>query len=186
MFYVAGVLDAIAHLHTHDIVFRDLKPENIMVDADGFPKLIDLGFAKKLHHLRTFTICGTPEYLAPEMLEKTNKSGYGKAVDYWGIGILIYELLAGYPPFYDNEEPRNIYKKILKGVIEFPEFFSLRARHVILSLLNPNPAKRLGARNNGEDIKQHPWFRKFDWSDIRNAKVPWKPPIKDPHDATNF
>ena len=103
MFYVAGVLDAICHLHTKDIVFRDLKPENIMVDAEGFPKLIDLGFAKKLHHLRTFTICGTPEYLAPEMLDKTNKAGYGKAVDYWGIGILIYELLAGYPPFYDNE-----------------------------------------------------------------------------------
>ena len=102
MFYVAGVLDAICHLHTKDIVFRDLKPENIMVDAEGFPKLIDLGFAKKLHHLRTFTICGTPEYLAPEMLDKTNKAGYGKAVDYWGIGILVYELLAGYPPFYDN------------------------------------------------------------------------------------
>lgn len=103
MFYVAGVLDAICHLHTKDIVFRDLKPENIMVDAEGFPKLIDLGFAKKLHHLRTFTICGTPEYLAPEMLDKANKTGYGKAVDYWGIGILIYELLAGYPPFYDND-----------------------------------------------------------------------------------
>ena len=90
MFYVAGVLDAICHLHSKDIVFRDLKPENIMVDAEGFPKLIDLGFAKKLHHLRTFTICGTPEYLAPEMLDKSNKAGYGKAVDYWGIGILIY------------------------------------------------------------------------------------------------
>lgn len=103
LFYVAGILDAIIHLHSKDIVFRDLKPENIMVDCEGFPKLIDMGFAKKMHGQRTFTICGTPEYLAPEMLDKNNKNGYNKAVDYWGIGILIYELLAGYPPFYDNE-----------------------------------------------------------------------------------
>ena len=73
-----------------------------------------MGFAKKLHGQRTFTICGTPEYLAPEMLDKKNKNGYGKGVDYWGIGILIYELLAGYPPFYDNEEPKRIYKKIIE------------------------------------------------------------------------
>lgn len=83
------------------------------------------------------------------MLEKSNKAGYGKAVDYWGIGILVYELLAGYPPFYDNDEPRNIYKKILKGVIEFPDFFSLRSKHLIINLLNPNPLKRLGAKDNG-------------------------------------
>ena len=89
-----------------------------MIDCEGFPKLIDLGFAKKLApNAKTFTVCGTPQYLAPEMLDKNNKSGYGKAIDYWGIGILIYQLLAGYPPFYDNDEPNNIYKKIVKGVI---------------------------------------------------------------------
>ena len=117
LFYVTGILDAIIYLHQKDIVFRDLKPENIMIDSEGFPKLIDMGFAKKMNGQKTFTICGTPEYLAPEMLDKTNKSGYNKSVDYWGIGILIYELLAGYPPFYDNEEPRRIYKKILQCTI---------------------------------------------------------------------
>lgn len=121
-----------------------------MVDSEGFPKLIDMGFAKKMHGQRTFTICGTPQYLAPEMLDKNNKNGYNKAVDYWGIGILIYQLLAGYPPFYDNDEPRRIYKKILNGVLEFPDFFGLRARHLILSLLNPNPSKRLGAKDEGK------------------------------------
>jgi protein kinase A/protein kinase X len=90
LFYVSAILDAIIHLHSKDIVFRDLKPENIMIDSEGFPKLIDMGFAKKMHGQRTFTVCGTPEYLAPEMLDKTNKAGYNKSVDYWGIGILIY------------------------------------------------------------------------------------------------
>ena len=84
------------------------------------------------------------------MLDKNNKQGYGKAVDYWGIGILIYELLAGYPPFYDNDDPKKIYKKITQGIIEIPEFFGLRARHLILHLLNPNPEKRYGSKNNGK------------------------------------
>jgi protein kinase A/protein kinase X len=149
VFYVAGILDAIIHLHSMDIVFRDLKPENIMVDSEGYPKLIDMGFAKKMHGQKTSTICGTPEYLAPEMLDRKSK-GYTKVVDYWGIGILAYELLVGYPPFYYNDDPNNIYKKIKNAVIEFPEFIGLRARHLILQLLNPNPSRRLGARDNGK------------------------------------
>jgi serine/threonine protein kinase len=100
VFYVSEILDAICYLHSHNIIFRDIKPENIMIDTTGHAKIIDLGFAKKLTSDRTHTLCGTPEYLAPEVLRE-QKAGYGKAVDYWGIGILAYELLAGYPPFYD-------------------------------------------------------------------------------------
>lgn len=120
------------------------------------------------------------------MLDKNNKTGYGKAVDYWGVGILIYELLAGYPPFYDNDDPKKIYKKIISGVIEIPDFFGLRVRHLILHLLNPNPAKRLGSKNDGREIMEHAWFRKVDWKNIRKCRVPWKPPIKDVIDASNF
>ena len=120
------------------------------------------------------------------MLQKSNKTGYGKSVDYWGIGILAYELLAGYPPFYDNDEPRNIYKKILNGVIQFPQFFGLRARHLIIQLLNPNPGKRLGSKDNGEEVRKHGWFRKIDWQNIRKVKVPWKPHVKDVYDTSHF
>jgi protein kinase X len=114
-----------------------------MIDTTGHAKIIDLGFAKRLVNGRTFTLCGTPEYLAPEVLRE-QKAGYGKSVDYWGIGILAYELLAGFPPFYDADEPKNIYSKILRGVIEFPDFFSLRAKDLIIKLLNPDPERRLG------------------------------------------
>lgn len=119
-----------------------------MIDTTGHAKIIDLGFAKKLDtsHSRTFTLCGTPEYLAPEVLREQSK-GYGKPVDYWGIGILTYELLAGYPPFYDADEPKNIYSKIMRGVIEFPDYFPLRAKDLIIRLLNPSPDRRLGAHD---------------------------------------
>ena len=87
-----------------------------MIDSTGHIKIIDLGFAKKINNGKTYTLCGTPEYLAPEIL-KDQKAGYGKAVDYWGIGVLVYELLVGFPPFYDPDNPKNIYKKIVKGDI---------------------------------------------------------------------
>jgi protein kinase X len=105
-------------LHAKDIVYRDLKPENIMIGEDGYLKMIDFGFAKVVTK-RTFTICGTPEYIAPEILLN---QGHGKPVDWWCLGVLVYEMLAGFPPFQD-EDPMNIYRKIINTKPKYPDGF---------------------------------------------------------------
>ena len=142
LFYGVEIIMALQYLHQQDIVYRDLKPENLLIDKDGHIKLADFGFAKRVETDKTYTLCGTPEYLAPEII-KGSKVGYGKSVDWWALGILIFEMLSGYPPFYDNE-PIGIYKRILSGVIEFPKFFSVYAKDLIRKLLNPELSKRLG------------------------------------------
>jgi len=106
------------YLHAKDIVYRDLKPENIMMGEDGYLKMIDFGFAKVVTK-RTFTICGTPEYIAPEILLN---QGHGKPVDWWCLGVLVYEMLAGFPPFQD-EDPMNIYRKIINTKPKYPDGF---------------------------------------------------------------
>ncbi len=129
-------------MHSKSIIYRDLKPENLLIDREGHVKIADFGFAKKLVNDRTFTLCGTPEYLAPEII-MGSKEGYGKSSDWWALGILVYELLTGHPPFYDMK-PLGIYQKILKGIIEFPPFLSLRAKDLIRKLLNPEVKYRIG------------------------------------------
>jgi serine/threonine protein kinase len=146
LFYACEILLALQFLHKRNIVYRDLKPENLLIDHEGHIKLADFGFAKYLEDDRTFTLCGTPEYLAPEIVKGSKKTGYGKSVDWWALGILLFEMLAGYPPFYDCE-PIGIYKKILAGIIEFPKFFSLRTKDLIRKLLNPEIKYRLGCKD---------------------------------------
>lgn len=119
-----------------------MKPENLLLDGRGNIKLADFGFAKVLKKDKTYTLCGTPEYLAPEII-KGEKKGYGKSVDWWALGILFYEMLVGYPPFYDKK-PLGIYKKILTGVLEFPSFLSTTSKDLIRKLLNPDYKYRLG------------------------------------------
>ncbi|XP_076311665.1 cAMP-dependent protein kinase catalytic subunit 3-like isoform X3 [Tachypleus tridentatus] len=138
-FYAAEIVLALEYLHKYQIVYRDLKPENLLLDRDGNLKITDFGFAKKLTD-RTWTLCGTPEYLAPETI--MNK-GYNKAVDWWALGILIYEMLAGYPPFFDDN-PVAIYEKILAGKIEWPRYIDPVAKDLIKKLLVPDRTKRLG------------------------------------------
>jgi protein kinase A len=115
---VAQIVTIFEYLHAKDIVYRDLKPENIMIGEDGYLKMIDFGFAKVVTK-RTFTICGTPEYIAPEILLN---QGHGKPVDWWCLGVLVYEMLAGFPPFQD-EDPMNIYRKIINTKPKYPDGF---------------------------------------------------------------
>ena len=116
LFYVTEIVLALEYLHSQKIAYRDLKPENLLIGADGHIKLTDFGFAKKVDDDLTFTLCGTPEYLAPEIIMSI---GHNHGVDWWSLGILIYEMLAGYPPFYD-QNPYEVYRRITLGHYEFP------------------------------------------------------------------
>jgi len=185
--FVAEVVLALGYLHSMDIVYRDLKPENLLLSSTGHIKITDFGFAKKVDY-KTWTLCGTPEYLAPEIILS---KGHTKGVDWWAVGVLIFELLAGYPPFYD-EEPIYIYQKILEGKIVFPWHFDKQAKDVIKRLLQPDITKRLGCMANGvEDIKMHKWFKGLDWKELEqmsgaHVKGPVPIEVRAPDDTSNF
>ncbi|KAH8296703.1 hypothetical protein KR054_010094, partial [Drosophila jambulina] len=183
-FYAAEIVSALEYLHSLQVVYRDLKPENLLINRDGHLKITDFGFAKKLRD-RTWTLCGTPEYIAPEIIQS---KGHNKAVDWWALGVLIYEMLVGYPPFYD-EQPFGIYEKILSGKIEWERHMDPIAKDLIKKLLVNDRTKRLGNMKNGaDDVKRHRWFKHLNWNDVYNKKL--KPPIlPDVHhdgDTKNF
>lgn len=184
VFYSAEIVCAIEYLHSKSIVYRDLKPENILLDRDGHIKLTDFGFAKKLVD-RTWTLCGTPEYLAPEVIQS---KGHGTAVDWWALGILIFEMLSGFPPFFDDN-PFGIYQKILAGKIDFPRHLDFTVKDLIRKLLVVDRTRRLGNMKNGaDDIKRHRWFRTVDWESVplRKLKPPIVPKLCGDGDSSNF
>uniref|UniRef100_M4BT22 Protein kinase domain-containing protein n=1 Tax=Hyaloperonospora arabidopsidis (strain Emoy2) TaxID=559515 RepID=M4BT22_HYAAE len=193
-FYAAELVAAIGHLHERDIIYRDLKPENILLDETGHVRLTDFGLSKTdctdFTGARTF--CGTPEYLAPEMLiSRKKKTEYGKAIDWWSLGTLMYEMLTGWPPFFD----RNIEQmcsKIMKSPLKFPAHFGLSSevKSLISALLDRDPTYRIGSRPGAgvEDIKNHVFFTSIDWAllEKRGIKPPFKPRVRSPTDIQNF
>jgi cGMP-dependent protein kinase len=159
-FYVAALMLMMEHLHERNIIYRDLKPENVMVDEEGYPKLIDFGTAKIVAN-RTYTVIGTPHYMAPEVILG---KGYNTTVDFYGIGVLLYEFISGKVPFGESEEdPYDIYQKVLEHRLVYPDFLDSKfpAKALIEQLLNSNPAMRTGG--GIEQLKAHRWFNGFDW-----------------------
>lgn len=155
-----------------------------MIDNQGYLKLTDFGFAKIIEG-RTYTLCGTPEYLAPEIL--TNK-GHGKGVDWWTLGVIIYEMIAGIDPFND-EDPMSIYKNILKGEVKFPKSFDRDARSLVKHLLQQDLSKRYGNLKRGAlDVKEHRFFVKINWDLLLAKRIepPYKPEISSDGDTSNF
>ncbi len=185
-FYAACVVQGLGYLHSIGFVYRDLKPENLLLDHLGYLKITDMGFAKLLKPgERTYTLCGTPEYLAPEII---SSKGHNKSVDWWCLGILIYEMLTGGPPFED-ENQMELYKKIVKGQFTFPPYVSPNARDLISKLLSADLSKRLGNLAGGtQDIINHPWFKDFPWAKLeaRELKAPFPTNVKGEEDASAF
>eukprot|EP00415_Alexandrium_ostenfeldii_P000223 UN0223 len=180
-FYAAELLLAFDYLHnSFGIAYRDLKPENVMIDRDGNVKLIDFGFAKVVWTDLAYTIVGTPEYLAPEIIQSI---GHGIPVDMWSLGILIYEMLAGYPPFFAGN-PYEIYKKILGMDIKYPRHLDVKAKDLIQRLL----VQSAGRRYTTIACLQHVWFDYVEWMSLLHQGIvaPWFPHVEQADDTRLF
>ncbi|EAW08094.1 serine/threonine protein kinase SCH9 [Aspergillus clavatus NRRL 1] len=187
-FYIAELILALQHLHDHDIVYRDLKPENILLDANGHIALCDFGLSKAnlTQNDTTNTFCGTTEYLAPEVL--LDEQGYTKMVDFWSLGVLVFEMCCGWSPFY-AEDTQQMYKNIAFGKVRFPrDALSTEGRNFVKGLLNRNPSHRLGAKGDAKELMAHPFFNDVDWQALARKEVipPFKPKLKSDTDTSNF
>ena len=186
IFYAACVLEALAHLHDRNIVYRDMKPENALIDNKGYCIMVDLGFAKIVVD-KTYTLCGTPEYLAPEIIMS---KGHDKAVDYWSFGVLIYEMLVGRSPFYlYGTDQVSLFKRIVMVKYSCPAVVNEDAKDLIKRLLTRRQASRIGNLSGGhDDVRKHPWFASLDFKKLNNYEIPapWVPKLKNPLDASHF
>ncbi|XP_014890093.1 protein kinase C epsilon type-like [Poecilia latipinna] len=188
-FYAAEVTSALMFLHRNGVIYRDLKLDNILLDAEGHCKLADFGMCKEgiMNGVTTTTFCGTPDYIAPEILQELE---YGASVDWWALGVLMYEMMAGQPPFEaDNED--DLFESILHDDVLYPVWLSKEAVSILKSFMTKNPAKRLGcvvSQGCEEAIKTHSFFREIDWVllEQRKVKPPFKPRIKTKRDVNNF
>uniref|UniRef100_A0A3Q1G718 protein kinase C n=1 Tax=Acanthochromis polyacanthus TaxID=80966 RepID=A0A3Q1G718_9TELE len=186
-FYSACVVLGLEFLHDHKIVYRDLKLDNLLLDTEGFVKIADFGLCKEGmgYGDRTSTFCGTPEFLAPEVLTDTS---YTRAVDWWGLGVLIYEMLVGESPFPGDDE-EEVFDSIVNDEVRYPRFLSTEAIGIMRRLLRRNPERRLGSgEKDAEDVKKQPFFRNTDWEALLQRKVPppFVPTIAGKEDVSNF
>ncbi|XP_050514550.1 cGMP-dependent protein kinase 1-like [Diabrotica virgifera virgifera] len=189
-FICSCVLLAFEYLHSRGIIYRDLKPENLLLAVNGYIKLTDFGFAKKVPDRgKTYTFAGTPEYVAPEIV--LNR-GHDRAVDYWAFGAFVFEMLSGKTPFRtDDVSHMKTYNKILGGIdnIPFPTYINLKARHLVEKLCRPVPSERMGMQKNGiQDVKNHKWFLGVDWQKMQKMEIPspFKPKLEGPTDTKYF
>ena len=184
-FYAAQMLLAIEYLHSREIVYRDLKPENVLLDARGYIKVTDFGLSRQnVRENDVKSICGTPEYLAPEIILKL---GYGKAVDWWTLGSIIYEMLVGVPPFYCQNK-QDLFDKIKMQNPKYPSNLSPVAVDLISSLLKKDFQKRLGFKSGAAEVKAHPWFSPLNWDMLISKKydAPFIPKISGNLGLVNF
>uniref|UniRef100_A0A9J8CHK0 non-specific serine/threonine protein kinase n=1 Tax=Cyprinus carpio carpio TaxID=630221 RepID=A0A9J8CHK0_CYPCA len=186
-FYLAEISMALGHLHQKGIIYRDLKPENIMLNNQGHVKLTDFGLCKESIHdgTVTHTFCGTIEYMAPEILMR---SGHNRAVDWWSLGALMYDMLTGAPPFTGENRKKTI-DKILKCKLNLPPYLTQEARDLLKRLLKRNASSRLGAGpGDATEVQTHPFFRHVNWDDLLARKVepPFKPFLQSADDVSQF
>ncbi|XP_058834656.1 serine/threonine-protein kinase N isoform X4 [Topomyia yanbarensis] len=187
VFYAACVVLGLQYLHESKIIYRDLKLDNLLLDTEGYVKIADFGLCKEGMGFgdRTGTFCGTPEFLAPEVLTETS---YTRAVDWWGLGVLIFEMLVGESPFPGDDE-EEVFDSIVNDEVRYPRFLSLEAIAIMRRLLRKNPERRLGSsERDAEDVKRQAFFRNIVWDDLllRKVKPPFVPTIRSPEDVSNF
>lgn len=187
-FYAAEIVVALQYLHKKSIIYRDLKLDNVMLDADGHIKVADFGLCKEGigDGNKTRTFCGTPDYIAPEII---SYQPYDGAVDWWALGVLIYEMLVGRPPF-DGDDDDQLFNNIMEKPVHYPRGLSDPAKKIIQGFLTKHPSRRLGCHpETGEkDIKDHVFFKGLDWGKLerRELKPPYKPKIRGKKSASNF
>ncbi|KAI0239240.1 Serine/threonine-protein kinase N2 [Lamellibrachia satsuma] len=187
VFYAGCVVLGLQYLHDHNVVYRDLKLDNLLLDSEGFVKIADFGLCKEGMGFgdRTGTFCGTPEFLAPEVLTEPS---YTRAVDWWGLGVLIFEMLVGESPFPGDDE-EEVFDSIVNEEVRYPRFLSNEAITIMRRLMRKNPEKRLGSsERDAEDVKRQAFFKNVNWGELlkRHVKPPFVPTVKHSEDVSNF
>lgn len=179
-FYIAQLIEALTYLHSHGIIYRDIKPENILFSEDGYIKLVDFGVAKRIDG-KTFSLCGTPTYMAPEVVLR---KGYSFQADWWSLGVLTYEMVVGLDP-WDENDPVVIYQKVVEGKVWFPKNVDADVKSFIKHLMVGDPRKRMGINGSA---KMHRWFKGFDWEKLQRREMQawYIPKVRGGSDTRNY